>query len=618
MRGICFLTLALVCGAGTLSAQDAPPPTRDSTAAADSVAPRSDSTTTERLLAVEGAVRAQLPTTPRLDFGRRGPAGTRLVLTRDSIEWAPARTVSDLLANSLPVFLWRGGWLVRPEVPTLLGRGAAGIEYLVDGVPFLPLGADSTAVDPSSWPLELFDRIEVERAPASLRVWLYTRQHDRVAPRTSVGVSTGDRAYAKYTGSFEQRYRNGLGLSLLGDFTGVNAPTGGTGSADLTNAWLQLSWRRSARLGLTAQYLVQAIDRDALMGTGPLASDTLDPGLHGTRSDLQARASWRERDDLLGFRADAVAARSVWRSDSLDQTVGQFGLMGGYHRPTWSADAQLVHRTEWTPLDARLALAWSPGRLFTGALEGVMQRHSEDRRAEFVTARMGLELGRFPKVPLIGVRFPGRLRLGGTVRTGTVIQAPALLADTGQSITNYELLAAIEGRTIGVEGRWLSLDEWRPLPLRSFRAVPAFRSLPRTEWVQAAARFSPNNWLTLASHFEQPLKASEMEGVPPNHAWTTLTVNSRFLRNFPSGIFRLKVQGILESWSPGVIGRTLDNEPITQPGLTFLRTNVQFQIGPFTAYWDRANFQAVRKGQIPGYPILSLGSSYGIRWSFNN
>ena len=30
------------------------------------------------------------------------------------------------------------------------------------------------------------------------------------------------------------------------------------------------------------------------------------------------------------------------------------------------------------------------------------------------------------------------------------------------------------------------------------------------------------------------------------------------------------------------------------------------------------DFQATRQGHVPGYPILSLGSSYGIRWSFDN
>ncbi len=619
MRGIALLSL-LACGlpVALVAQKRVPPPTDSAASAADSLARPRDSTTTERLLAVEGNVRAQMPTTPRVSYGELGPAGSRIVLTRDSIEWAPARTVSDLLANYAPVFVWRGGWLGRPELPNMLAHGATSVAYVVDGVPFIPIGPDSIAVNPATWALELIDRIEIERAPAALRVYLFTRQHDRVAPRTSIGVSTGDRAHSKYTGTFEKRYASGVGLSIVGDFTGVNAPNGGTGASDVTTAWLQLSWRRNARFGAEVQYLAQAVNRDVLLGAGGTALDTLDPGLTGTRSDVKARVAWRKRDDGLGFRADLIAARTAWRSDSLDATIGQFGVIGGYRRPTWSADVQAIHRTEWTPLDGRLALAWSPSRLFTGAVEGVYQRHSEDRTAQYATARVGVDIGRFPAVPLLGLRLPGHWRIGGTVRHGTVVQAPSIVSDTGQSVTDYELLAAVEGRTLGVEARWSSLDVWQALPYRQFQAIPGFEPQPRTQWAQVGARLAANSWLSLASHYEHPLGGFLPDGVPPNHAWSTLTVNSRFLRNFPSGIFRLKVQGILETWSPGVIGRNAEGEPIAQPGLTFLRTNIQFKIGPFTAYWDRVNFQAVRKGQVPGYPILSLGSSYGIRWSYAN
>jgi hypothetical protein len=75
---------------------------------------------------------------------------------------------------------------------------------------------------------------------------------------------------------------------------------------------------------------------------------------------------------------------------------------------------------------------------------------------------------------------------------------------------------------------------------------------------------------------------------------------------------------VVETWSPGVIGRDTEGGPIQLPGLTFVRGIIQLQIGPFIAYWDRVNFQGTRQGHVPGYPILSLGSSYGIRWEFSN
>ncbi|MGD9522571.1 MAG: TonB-dependent receptor plug domain-containing protein [Gemmatimonadales bacterium] len=608
---------AVLLAPGVAIAQDPIPVVADSLAA-DSTAAVRDSSTTDRLLAVEGNARVQLQTTPRLGFGDLQPAGSRIVLTRDSIEWAPARTVAELLAGTAPVFLWRGGWLGRPEMPNLLARGAASVSYLVDGVPYLPIGPDSTAVDPSLWSLELLERVEIERAPGALRVFLYTRQHDRLAPRTRIAISTGDRSRARYFGSYERRYGSGIGLSLAGDFASVNAPTGGSGAAEVTNAWLQLSWRASAKLGAQLQYLVQAPDRQPLLDDRGGGVDTLDSGVVGTRGDLQFRVSWQDRPGTLGARADLLATRTAWSSDSLDESVGTFGTVLGYRRPTWSAEAQLLHHTEWTPFDGRVALGWTPAAALTGALEGVYRRHEGDRTTRLATARIGLDVGRLPAVPLLGLRLPGRLRLGGTVRTGELVQAPTVQEAPAQSLTDYEVLAALEGRLLSVEGRWSSLDVWQPLPFRQFTRVSALARQDRTEWLQVGARLAPTNWFSLATNYQHPLGGATPDGVPPHHAWTTATVNSRFLRNFPSGIFRLKVQAILETWSPGVIGRTAEGEPITQPGLTFLRGNIQFKLGPFVAFWDRVNFQAVRKGQVPGYPILSLGSVYGIRWEFLN
>ncbi len=608
--------LGLLLLVARLGAQDQP---RDTTAV-DSLGVRrgADSTSTERLLAVEANKLVRLPTMERLGFGDLQPAGSRIVLTRDSIEWAPARTVGDLLAHYAPVFLWRGGWLGRAEMPNYLGRGASSVEYVVDGLPFRPIGPDSVAVDPSLWVLEFFERIEIERAPGSLRVFLFSRDHDRLAPRTAIAVSTGDRAHAKYAGMFQRRYNSGIGLSILGDFTSVNSPAGGSGAGQLTNAALTLSWQPTPRLGAAVSYLTQVPDRDPLLAGDGNSADTLDPGLNGSRSDLRARIAWRDHADGLGWRADLLAGRTMWRSDSLDQSVNTVGLIGGFRRPTWSAELQALHATEWTGLDSRLAAGWSPAGWLSGSIEGVYQRHVGDRVSAYATARVGLDLGHLPRVPLLGLRLPGSLRLGGMARHGDRVAAPSLRESPAQSISDYQIRASLTGRVMDVEARWSSLDVWQPLAFRPFAAIPSFAPQPRTEWLQMSARLAPTNWLALASHYEHPLDGREPDGVPPHHAWTTLTVNSRFLRNFPSGIFRLKVQAVLESWSPGVIGRTAQGEPIAQPGLTFLRGNIQFRIGSFVAYWDRVNFQAVRKGQIPGYPIMSLGSSYGIRWEYSN
>ncbi|HRP08861.1 MAG TPA: hypothetical protein PLL69_10280, partial [Gemmatimonadales bacterium] len=333
---------------------------------------------------------------------------------------------------------------------------------------------------------------------------------------------------------------------------------------------------------------------------------------------LQFRASWRGNDDGLGLGADLWAARSKWSSDSIDQDIGTFGAKVGLRRPTWSAESRLLHHSEWTPLDARLAFGWSPLSLVSASVDGVYQEHSNDRISQYATARVGISVPRGTRLPL-GIPLPVGLELGGTVSHGERVDAPALWELPTAEFSDYELMAAVDfGRRLKAEARWQSLDAWQPLSYAAFPAIPSSARQPRTEWLSLKAQLAPTSWFTVASHYEHPLDGFIPDGLPPHHAWTTATISSRFLRNFPSGIFRLKVQGVVETWSPGVIGRDAEGEAIEIKGLTFVRGIIQLKIGPFVAYWDRVNFQANRNGQIPGYPIMSLGSSYGIRWEFNN
>lgn len=610
---IALLGVAFVLPA-ELAAQDPPPPPVDSLAA-DSLAAARDSSSTDRLLAVQGQQEVRLAVMPRATWGDLQPAGSRLVFNRDSIDWAPARTVSELVAATAPVYLWRGGWLARPELPNLLGRGAGSVSYVVDGLPWQPLGPDSTTVDPSLWSLDLLDRVEIERLPGELRVYLFSRAHDRLAPRTRIGVATGDRGFARYSGSFERRWNSGIGLALAADYTGVNAANDEPGAADNVNGWAQLSWVPSTRFAVQAQLLLQSPDREPLLDA---AADTLDPGLNGSRKEAQLRVSWRKASDGLGLQADAWAARSTWSGDSVEHDIGTFGVQMGFRRPRYSLQAQALHHTEWTPLDTKLALGWSPATFLTLSADGVYQEHEGDRQSGYATARVALDVPRGTRLPL-GLSLPAGLRIGAMASHGDRVDVPALEERAAQSFTDYQGSAAIYfGRLLEGEARVISTDVWQPLPFRAFRRVPGFAKQDRTEWLALTARLAPTSWFTLASHYEHPLRGATPEGVPPHHAWSTATVNSRFLKNFPSGIFRLKVQGVVETWSPGVIGRDAEGAPIELRGLTFVRGIIQLQIGPFIAYWDRVNFQGTRQGHVPGYPILSLGSSYGIRWEFAN
>src|SRR5690606_35924187 len=117
-----------------------------------------------------------------------------------------------------------------------------------------------------------------------------------------------------------------------------------------------------------------------------------------------------------------------------------------------------LHHTEWTPLDTRVALGWSPATLVALAAEGVYQEHEGERVSQFATARMGLEIPRGTRLPL-GLSVPVGLRLGVAASHGERVDAPMLAEREAQSFTDYEASAAIRfGRLLEGEARLLSTD----------------------------------------------------------------------------------------------------------------------------------------------------------------
>lgn len=120
---------------------------------------------TELFLKAQAANLVRLPVLPLIGTEGPLPPMSRIVFTRDSIEWTNAETLSDLLQKAPGVYLWRGGWIGRPAPPNLRGRGPTSVEYLVDGLPFIPMGPDSLGVDPTIFALSMYDRVEIERWP---------------------------------------------------------------------------------------------------------------------------------------------------------------------------------------------------------------------------------------------------------------------------------------------------------------------------------------------------------------------------------------------------------------------------------------------------------------------
>ena len=559
---------------------------------------------TAKFLEAQGQVGLRVPVLERVQPPGPHSPFTRTVFTRDSIEWGHAQTVGDLLTQVPGVYLWRGGFIGRPEPVNYQARGASSAEYYLDGLPYVAAGVDSVAVDPALFSISFLERIEVERWPGLLRIYLVTRRHDRIAPRSRIAIARGDGDFARYEGELERRYQSGLGFALAGDY--LNSPTASGSSSTYSNtqAFLQASYVPAGKVGVQAQLLRSAPDRRPFVVNGPLGTDTIGPGFDAKRTDAQLRLSWRGTDEGLGPRADLLYGRTGWDGAGIEQQVEQIGGALAYRAPTFAVGASAYHRTRWTALDVRGTLGWNPVPPFTASAEAVHQHHYGGRNSDFVSLSAGLQ-------PIRGVALTGSARLG------KMVAAPAITADTAQDISDYEAAIGFERARLGLRLALSRTAAFSPFGYAEFPLVSSIAPVPETEWVTAAARIAPLRWFTVEGWYSDPRDVTP-EGIPPTHSLAAATIRSKFLRQFPSGIFDLKLRLSVESWGTGVIGRASDGTPIRLGGATFYRSLLQIQLQSFSIYWDRGNLNASTLTFVPGFELPAYGTVFGVRWDFLN
>jgi len=543
----------------------------------------------------------RLPTVPLLDPDGILPNGSRVVLDSASLEWATAQTVSGLLLEIPGLYLWRGGWVGRPEYASYQGRGATSVAYYLDGLPMTPVGPDSVGIDPALLPLHLLDRVEIERWAGQLRVHLYTPRHDLAAAATSILVGTGDRSTSRYGGSIQKRFRSGFGYGLAADYW--KAPTYDAASSDAqeTNVWLQLSYLHAERWGLQYQYLMQAPNRAPYV-TG--AGDTIGAGVKGTRGDMQFRAFLRGGSGDLARRVDLVFSSTGWSGSGIDQRINGVGVVASWRRPTVSASASGFLRSQWTTADVRGTVGWAPTRAVSASVEAAWQAYDYGRSSQWLGARAGLAL-------------PYGFDVSGSARLGKVVVAPAIETSVAQDIRDLTATLSWQRTWLSVQADVSQASAFQGLAPQPYLNVPGLAESPSTTWLSLGGRIAPVPWIILESRYSNP--ASGMpNGNPPTHSLTTATIRSKFFRTFPSGSFDLKAQFGVESWGSGVIGLDAASAPIRMTGATFLRAYLELAIGSFRFYYDRMNLAGTNQTYVPGYVIPPYGSTYGVRWSFVN
>lgn len=574
-----------------------------------------------------------IPAAPRIGASGLFPLSSRVVLDRDSLLWHGAETVSDLLTRVPGVFLLRGGWAGRPELPAYQAHGATSVSYVLDGIPYLPLGQDSLMVDPSLLPLSFVDRVEIERLPGQLKVWLFTRRNDRSAPYSRIGIAAGDLQIARYQGQLEKRSVKGPGLAVAFDHFTVPVQRGDSGAYTNTQAWLRLDYVKSARAGAEAQLFLNNPDRRPILSQGS-SGDVVSQARHGARRDLSVRVFFAPGKNGLGPRIDVLASRSFWVdeiemdsslivTDVLDSAgtvtgqdtsystpkkhhrgVTQLGAVAAYRLPAASFDGSLFWRSAWTPLELQLGGAATPIRRLTVRLDGALQKHNGGRSSRWLTARAGIAL-------------PLGFAASAVWRKGDQVMLPALATDSAQGVDDRSVSLAWRSKAAELEGSFSSNAGFRPAGYAQYPSLVAIAPSERTDWITVSGRLTPRQWLTLGGWFNTP-RAPYPEGQPPSHALVHATIQSKFLPTFKSGIFNLKLQVSLEHWSAGVLGQDTTGTPVNLEAATYFRGFLGLQIGSFTAYYDRYNMQGSRKAYVPGLPIPPYASTFGVRWEFSN
>ncbi|MEO8201487.1 MAG: Plug domain-containing protein [Gemmatimonadota bacterium] len=532
--------------------------------------------------------------------GPRAPL-SRIVLTRDSIDWAINETLGDLLQRVPGVFVWRGGWLGRPEYPNYEGRGATSVEYFQDGLPLLPVGRDSVAFDPSLVPLSFIERVEIERWPGLLRVHLFTWRDDRRSARSRIGLASGDKNISRYIGALERRFGKGFGLAVAGEY--FDAPTGSGFTSDHTNTsyFFQFGYVPSDHFGVQVQTQRMSPNRRAFLRAD---ADTIGDFLKGDRADDQVRLFYKRGPLERGLRVDLLYGHTSWRGSTVDQSINQAGVFVSLRGPTIQLGGSILHQSLWTTWEGRATAGWTGLRGLTVNGEAGYRIHEGDRTSRWLGARAGLTL-------------PLGVVLSGSARAGSIVAAPAIEADTAQTILDLQGLLNWERRVVGLQVGLSQTHAFQPFAYQPFLLYDSLRALGTTQWLTVSGRISPRQWLTVEGWYSDPM-GTVVEGLPPKHSSITGTIRSKFLRTFPSGIFDLKLQLGMEAWSDGIIGRDASGAAIKLGGATFFRSVVQMRLGGLILFWDRLNLSGNKRSYVPEYLVPRFGSTFGARWEFSN
>ncbi|MGH7548007.1 MAG: TonB-dependent receptor [Gemmatimonadales bacterium] len=595
IRGL-LCTAALVAWAGEARgvAAQADTTARDTTARQD--------TTTRRDSVARDTTAAYLPVFAASRPAGPLAAGTRYSFTADSFALSSIQTLSDLLGRIPGVYVARGGIYGQAEIVFYGGRGAAGLEIYWDGVPYLPLGRDSVFLDPARISLAPHERVDVVVLPATLRVYLITARQRSTVPATQIRIATGEVSTGSYRGYYGKRWRSGLGLSLLADYNNTDGIARSSSTTfNSVDLWLNGEWVPSPRFGVSYQMLSSSWKRNE-------SDVSVTDKFEYRRRDGILRAFAAGRGDGLGPRAEFTFAAATAERDtavprrSLSQSM--LALSNAWERAHFGITLRV--QDDERPWQVEAAAAWRPLGPLLLAADARHARYDGSRRGERAHLAAGLAL-------------PLGFSVHGDAAWAKDLQAPTLATDTAQETMDVSGALRWERARATIEVGGGRRDPYTPLGRAAgLKPVAGLTPTRRTRYVTGQAALQPLPGLHLAGWYFHPLITSGSDFEPPHHARASATFYSKFWRIYRSGIFALRGEVAMESWSRGTAGRDSAGSLLALPGATFIEFNVEVQVAGVTIYWIQRNANRMRESYVPGLDYPSQFQSYGVRWLFTN
>lgn len=588
--GLLALVLSGTVAAGVAAQVDST--ARDSTAKRDTVPPRD---TTTKLL----------PTFPTAIAPGPLPAGMRYTFTADSLLFTNSRTLSDLLVHIPGVYVARGGWFGQAEPVLYGGRGAgsAAIEVYWDGVPYLSIGRDSLALDPARISLAPLERVDVIVLPAMLRVYLVTARQRSTQPLTQIGIATGDLGIAGYRGGYASRSRSGLGFAFTFDQNSLDGnPSATTTNFSSTDLWFKAEFvDPEGRIGGSLQVLTSSWHRRGETGR-------VDEWRQ-QRRDQVFRIFAAQRSDGLGLRfAGTIGSSSIDRDTTVDKrALYQTSLEVSRAWPR--ASVALTGRFGYVgaPTQMEIEGGWMLGQRFTLA--------GSARHSTYTGSRSGDRAN-----VTAGVRLPFGFGVRGDVAWSHDVRAPLDRSDTLRQVTTDVatwLRWDLARFSVEVGRGWR--DPFTPLGFEAgIKPVDHLGPTPRTEFLAVHASLRPLPGVQLSGwYFDPVVGGGDFE--PPHHARVSASFYSKFWRVYRSGIFALRGEVAVESWSRwGLGGQDSSGAPLRLGGATWAETNLEFQLAGVTIFWIIRNTNGMRANYVEGLSHPKSLQLYGARWFFSN